>query len=65
MTRPLAAAQGIAPTEMGMRPPEQAPRSTLHLLFGELKGNGHYYGNDAVRSPMHCSRAPVDPPLYG
>lgn len=65
MTRPFAEAQGVAPTEMGMRPPEEGTRSTLHLLFGELEGNGHYYGSDAVRSPLHCYRAPGDPPYTG
>lgn len=65
MTRPFAAAQGIAPTDMGMRPPSEGTRSTIHLLFGELEGNGHYYGSDSVRSPMHCYRAPGDPPYTG
>ncbi|MFT4629174.1 MAG: NAD(P)-dependent dehydrogenase (short-subunit alcohol dehydrogenase family) [Arenicella sp.] len=65
MTRPLAIEQGVAPTEMGMKRPAEGTSSILHLLFGELDGNGHYYGSDAVRSPMHCYRVPGDPPYTG
>jgi carbonyl reductase 1 len=28
------------------------------LLFGELEGNGRYYGSDGLRSPLDRYRAP-------
>ena len=65
MTRPLAQAQGKTPSEMGMKLPVQGTQSTVHLLFAELEGSGHYYGSDSVRSPMHQYRAPGAPPYVG
>jgi NAD(P)-dependent dehydrogenase (short-subunit alcohol dehydrogenase family) len=65
LTRPYADAKGLAPADMGMKPPAEGTRSTMHLLFGELEGNGRYYGSDAVRSPMDRYRAPGDPPYTG
>ena len=38
--------------------PEQGTVSLRHCLFKELKGNGFYYGSDAVRSPLHVLRNP-------
>ncbi|MBV1930313.1 MAG: SDR family NAD(P)-dependent oxidoreductase [Porticoccaceae bacterium] len=65
LSRPFADEQGKTPASMGMKPPTEGTRATVHLLFGELEGNGHYCGSDAVRSPMHCYRAPGDPPYTG
>jgi NAD(P)-dependent dehydrogenase (short-subunit alcohol dehydrogenase family) len=65
LTRPYAEGQGKTPADMGMKPPAEGARSPLHLLFGELEGNGRYYGSDAVRSPMDRYRAPGDPPFEG
>lgn len=65
LTRAFAVALGRTPQEMGMKPPADGARSTVHLLFGELSGNGWYYGSDAVRSPMHRYRSPGDPPYTG
>ena len=65
LTRPYAAGQGKSPADMGMKPPSAGARSPIHLLFGELEGNGHYYGSDAVRSPLDRYRAPGDPPYEG
>lgn len=45
--------------------PEQGTVSLLHCLFGELEGNGRYYGSDGVRSPLHVMRSPGDPPYDG
>ena len=65
LSRPFAHEQGKTPESMGMKPLAEGTRATLHLLFGDLEGNGHYYGSDAVRSPMHCYRAHGDPPYTG
>ena len=34
-------------------------------LFGDLEGNGFYYGSDAVRSPYHFMRNPGEPEYDG
>jgi len=65
LTRTYAGVKGIDPSSMGMKPPSEGTRSVLHLLFGVLEGNGRYYGSDAVRSPLHCYRAPGDPAYKG
>lgn len=65
LTRPYAEAQNKSPEQMGMKPPAAGARTALFLLFGEPEGNGHYYGSDGVRSPLHCYRAPGDPPYTG
>ncbi|MEM6930387.1 MAG: SDR family NAD(P)-dependent oxidoreductase [Myxococcota bacterium] len=65
LTRPYAAASGRTPEEMGMKAPAEGARAPLHLLFGELEGNGWYYGSDAQRSPLDRYRAPGDPPYTG
>jgi len=41
--------------------PHQGAKSTLHLLFNPLPGNGRYYGSDAKRSPLDRSRDPGTP----
>lgn len=65
LTRPYAETKGVTPSEMGMKSPADGTRSTIHLLFGEPEGSGHYYGSDAIRSPMHRYRSPGDPPYTG
>jgi len=45
--------------------PEEGTKAALHLLMGDLEGNGRYYGSDAVRSPMDRYRGPGDPPYVG
>jgi carbonyl reductase 1 len=65
LTRPYAQQQGKSPEELGMKPASAGARSTLHLLFAELKGHGHYYGSDAQRSPLDRYRSPGDPPYTG
>lgn len=45
--------------------PEEAAMPILHCLFGDLKGNGFYYGSDAVRSPYHFMRNPGEPEYDG
>ncbi|KAJ1632204.1 hypothetical protein T492DRAFT_990355 [Pavlovales sp. CCMP2436] len=65
LTRPMAAARGKTPAEMGMKGTEAGAVSALHLLFAELEGNGRYYGSDAVRSPLDQYRGPGDPPYTG
>lgn len=65
LTRPHAEAQGAAPSDLGMKPPEAGARSPLHLLLGEPGGSGWYFGSDAVRSPLDRYRGPGDPPYTG
>lgn len=65
LTRPYAAERGVAPAEMGMKPPAEGTKSALFLLFGEPEGNGRYYGSDAQRSPLDRYRSPGDPPYTG
>ena len=65
LTRPYAEAKGVTPADMGMKSPREGTRSAMHLLFGELEGNGWYYGSDAQRSPLDRYRAPGDPPYTG
>lgn len=64
MTRPQAQRMGKSPSAMGMKSPAEGTRATLHLLFGEV-ASGHYYGSDALRSPMHRYRSPGDPEYTG
>lgn len=63
MTRHYA--KGQSPAEMGMKPPSEGAKAPMHLLFGELEGNGRYYGSDAKRSPLDAYRAPGSPPFAG
>lgn len=65
LTRPWAESQGVAPASMGMKPPEDGTRSTLHLLFGALEGRGRFYGSDALRSPLDRYRSPGTPAYSG
>jgi NAD(P)-dependent dehydrogenase (short-subunit alcohol dehydrogenase family) len=44
--------------KMGMKAPEAGAVSAMFLLFGELEGNGRYYGSDGLRSPLDRYRAP-------
>jgi hypothetical protein len=50
---------------MGMKPPSAGTRSPMFLLFGELDGNGRYYGSDALRSPLDRYRDPGTPAYTG
>jgi carbonyl reductase 1 len=65
LTRPRAEREGVAPAELGMKPPEHATKVILHLLFSDPGGSGRYFGSDAVRSPLDRYRAPGDPPYKG
>jgi NAD(P)-dependent dehydrogenase (short-subunit alcohol dehydrogenase family) len=65
MTRKYAVSQGKTPVELGMKTPEDGARCPLLLLFGELEGNGRYYGSDGMRSPFDAYRAPGSPPYTG
>jgi NAD(P)-dependent dehydrogenase (short-subunit alcohol dehydrogenase family) len=65
LTRPWAESRGVAPEEMGMKPPQEATKAPLHLLFGEPGGSGWYFGSDAERSPLDRYRSPGDPPYRG
>ena len=65
MTRHYADSQGKSPAELGMKPPTSGARAPMHLLFGQLDGNGRYYGSDAQRSPLDRYRSPGSPPYTG
>ena len=65
LTRPYAERQGVAPEALGMKPPEEATKAPLFLLFGEPGGSGWYFGSDAERSPLDRYRSPGDPPYRG
>lgn len=65
LTRHYAKEQGKSPAELGMKPPSEGARAPMHLLFGELEGNGRYYGSDAQRSPFDRYRSPGSPPYTG
>lgn len=64
MTRP-AGSQGKSTAELGMKTPREGAAAPMHLLFGELEGNGRYYGSDAKRSPLDRYRAPGSPAYTG
>jgi carbonyl reductase 1 len=65
MTRHYAESEGKPPAALGMKPPSEGAKAPMHLLFGELEGNGRYYGSDARRSPLDRYRAPGSPPFTG
>ena len=52
LTRPIAKRYGKTPAEMGMKTPAEGTVSTMHLLFGDVRQSGHYFGSDGLRSPM-------------
>jgi NAD(P)-dependent dehydrogenase (short-subunit alcohol dehydrogenase family) len=65
MTRHYAESQGKAPADLGMKPPSAGARAPMYLLFGDVEGNGRYYGSDAQRSPLDRYRSPGSPPYTG
>lgn len=65
MTRAYLASTGQSGAELGMKTPADGAKAPLHLLFGELEGNGHFYGSDALRSPLDRYRAPGSPAFAG
>jgi len=65
MTRPYIESSGKSASELGMKPPSAGTKAPVFLLFGELEGNGRYYGSDAQRSPLDRYRAPGSPPYTG
>ncbi|MEL6344083.1 MAG: SDR family NAD(P)-dependent oxidoreductase [Myxococcota bacterium] len=65
MTRHYAVASGQTPAQMGMKQPMDGALSPLFLLFGDVQGNGRFYGSDAKRSPLDRYRSPGDPEYTG
>lgn len=65
MNRPYAERAGKTPEEMGMKPPSAGARAPMFLLFGDVEGNGRYYGSDALRSPLDRYRDPGTPAYEG
>ncbi len=56
---------GRTPAQAGMKSPADGARVIMSLLFGPARGTGHYYGSDALRSPMDRYRAPGSPEYTG
>lgn len=65
LTQHYRDSQGKSAAELGMKPPSEGARAPMYLLFGELEGNGRYYGSDARRSPLDRYRAPGSAPYAG
>jgi NAD(P)-dependent dehydrogenase (short-subunit alcohol dehydrogenase family) len=65
MTRHYAESQKKSAADLGMKPPSAGARAPMHLLFGNLEGNGRYYGSDAKRSPLDRYRGPGTPEYTG
>jgi NAD(P)-dependent dehydrogenase (short-subunit alcohol dehydrogenase family) len=65
LTLPGGVPAGKTAAELGMKTPAEGARAPMHLLFGELQGNGRYYGSDAKRSPLDRYREPGTPELTG
>jgi carbonyl reductase 1 len=64
LTRPPGS-EGKSTAELGMKTPREGTVAPMYLLFGELDGNGYYYGSDAKRSPLDRYRAPGAPAFTG
>lgn len=47
------------------KPPEEGTVSLKHCLFGDLPGNGWFWGSDALRSPLNVLRNPGEPEFSG
>jgi len=56
---------GKTGADAGMKPPSEGAKAPAYLLFGELEGNGRYYGSDAKRSPLDRYRSPGSAPYTG
>jgi NAD(P)-dependent dehydrogenase (short-subunit alcohol dehydrogenase family) len=65
MTRRYVLSQGKTAADLGMKTPDDGARCPLFLLFGQLEGNGRYYGSDGKRSPFDRYRAPGSPEYTG
>jgi NAD(P)-dependent dehydrogenase (short-subunit alcohol dehydrogenase family) len=65
LTKPYVDSAKKSAKELGMKPPAEGARAPMHLLWGELEGNGRYYGSDAKRSPLDRYREPGSPPYDG
>lgn len=50
---------------LGALTPDQGTVAPMKLLFGELEGNGRYYGSDGLRSPLDRYRRPHTPAYEG
>jgi len=57
------ASAGKKAADMGALPPAASAKVFERLLFGEVL-SGHYYGSDALRSPVHRYRSPNKDPEY-
>ncbi len=65
LTKPYVESSNKSAKELGMKSPAEGARAPMHLLWGELEGNGRYYGSDAKRSPLDRYREPGSPPYDG
>ncbi len=65
LSRELTRGSGQTAAELGMKQPADGARVVMHLLFGDVANSGHYYGSDALRSPMDRYRSPGSPAYCG
>ena len=65
LTKPYVESSNKSAKDLGMKSPADGARTPMHLLWGELEGNGRYYGSDAKRSPLDRYREPGSPPYDG
>lgn len=63
LTRPMLGDR--TPAEAGMKAPADGARVVMSLLFDDPRGTCHYYGSDALRSPLDRYRAPGSPEYTG
>jgi len=62
---PTFVARFAARKLMNALTPDEGTVAPMKLLFGELDGNGRYYGSDGLRSPLEKYRKPGTPAYEG
>ena len=55
----------LAKYVVGAKTPDEGTVAPLKLIFGELRGNGRFYGSDGLRSPLDVYRKPGAPEYEG
>ncbi|MFK8020465.1 MAG: SDR family NAD(P)-dependent oxidoreductase [Pseudomonadales bacterium] len=58
LTRGAAGSSAKTAEQLGMKQPKDGARVVMHLLFSEMNESGHYFGSDALRSPLDRYRSP-------
>jgi NAD(P)-dependent dehydrogenase (short-subunit alcohol dehydrogenase family) len=65
LTHEMTRGSGKSAHELGMKQPADGARVVMHLLFGDIKVSGQYFGSDSLRSPLDHYRAPGSPAYEG